>query len=156
MLSINGVSPNNNISMLWKNNIVYKGMNWTELLNRDLCWEILDIKKSKIIKKEIILENEYKKNSYICEKLTWEEFKLILYLFNNYSINIEYLRKIMGYDTQQEIEEKIKKFEELGIIKILNSIIIEFCDKEIIKELKKIDKMLDNIIISKKQNKKIS
>lgn len=156
MISINGVSPNNNISMLWRKDIIYNEINWTGLLDRDLCWEALDTKKRNLIQKERSLYQMYTANTYIVKKVTWEEFQLMMYLFNEYNVNIEHLRKIMGYDTKEEIKEKINKFEQQGIITTSDYGTVCFKDKEIIKELKRIDKIIMNKIVEKKQNRNIA
>lgn len=157
MISINGVSPNNNISMLWRRNIIYHEMNWSNLLDRDFCWEVLDNKKKKLVSKSFKVNEIYETEKYINSNLTKKDLELLIYLFNEYSINVEQLRKIMGYDNTTQIEEQLKELEEKNIITITKDYrFVCFKDNQIIKILRRIDRHIAERAVGKKENRNIT
>ena len=157
MISINGVSPNNNISMLWRRNIIYHEMNWSNLLDRDFCWEVLDNKKKKLVSKSFKVNEIYETEKYINSNLTQKDLELLIYLFNEYSINVEQLRKIMGYDNTTQIEEQLKELEEKNIITITKDYrFVCFKDNQIIKILRRIDRHIAERAVGKKENRNIT
>ena len=71
MLVIDGVAPNNNISMLWSNDIIYKNTNWIPIFNTELNIEAVKNKKKLILKnsKTYLLLLRQQKNSAKTEHL---------------------------------------------------------------------------------------
>lgn len=136
MLAINGLSPNNNISMLWRNDL---GSDWIPPFNRDVSTLVLQNKKEKIIKESYPKMQNYYKSFCYNELLTYDEFKMLLLIFNSHCIQINKITMLLGLDTDEETEEIINKFKELGLIKYEINNYIEFIDADVIRQFKSIN-----------------
>lgn len=157
MLTFDGVSPNNNISMLWNNNIEHNNSRWFPIFNREYSLELLMKKKNEYLiehKNEIF---KFYKGSFLKNNMTYDEFKVLIILFNTYSVRKEYIKKAIGFDTIEEVTEVIEKFVNCGIITYSIENIIQFIDKKVINEMKKIDEKISiNVGIIKGTRKQIN
>ncbi len=156
MVTFNGLSPNNNISMLWNNNIKHNNSRWIPIFDRELSLELMIRKKNEYLIKnrnEIFIFYE---ESFLKDMLTYEEFKVLIMLFNTYSIRKEYIKDALGFDTIDEVTKIIEKFEKCGIITYSLENILQFIDTKVIREMKKIDEEISkNVGIIKGMRKQI-
>lgn len=142
MLVIDGIAPNNNISMIWYDKIIYKGAKWIPIFNTEYNNQWIINHKERILKsseRELrLLYREFiYKNKYV-----YEEFIIILLLFNLYCVNRKKLKAILGVDTFEEVDNIIDKFVEDGIIVYDTNNILEFKDKVLIRQLRRFEEIL--------------
>mgnify|MGYP000167052274 CR=1 FL=1 len=142
MITINGLSPNNNISMLWRDDLGDEET-WIPPFSRDISAITMQIKKEKIIKESYSNMRKFYESFYYKDVFDFDEFKMLLLLFNSYYIKIEQIKKLLGLDTNNDVEDIIEKFKEYGIIKYEVDNIIEFVDKKVIEQFKKINQLLN-------------
>ena len=142
MITINGLSPNNNISMLWRDDLGDEET-WIPPFSRDISAITMQIKKEKIIKESYSNMRKFYETFYYKDVFDFDEFKMLLLLFNSYYIKIEQIKKLLGLDTNNDVEDIIEKFKEYGIIKYEVDNIIEFVDKKVIEQFKKINQLLN-------------
>lgn len=140
MISMNGSSPNNNISLLWRDDI----KNWNKLLDRDINITILANKKNNYIKdnKGIILEFFYKKE--IRKFIDYDTFYLLVLIYNCYGMDIEALKKFKYFATIEMCEEKVCTLQEKGIL--AKGIFLEIIDEKILELLGDLDKIINRLI----------
>ena len=146
MLTFNGISPNNNISMLWRTDINYNNCTWIPIFNREFSMEYLRKKKNQCLrenKKELL---EIYNNSSLKQNLTFDEFKVLIILFNTYSVRTPYIKELLGFDSIEDVNNIIEKFVNCGIISYSTDNILEFIDSKIIYELKKIDERISKSV----------
>lgn len=142
MITINGLAPNNDISMLWRTDLG-EDNNWIPPFSRNINMLVMQKKKEKIIKEPYPnLKNYYKEFCYN-DKFNFDEFKMLLLLFNSYCIRIKQITRLLGLDTDSDTEQIIEKFKASGIIKYEADNILEFVDKNVIKQFKKINNQLN-------------
>lgn len=141
MLTINGLSPNNNISMLWRYDLG-DDKTWIPPFCRDINVITLQKKKDRIIKGTYIDLQSYYKDFIYKDSFSFEEFKMMLLLFNSYYINIKQITNLLGLDTENDTKEIIEKFMRYGIIRYEVDNILEFIDNDVIKQFKKINQQL--------------
>lgn len=67
---------------------------------------------------------------------------MLLLLFNSYYIKINQITKLLGLDTNEDAEEILEKFKINGIIRYEVDSILEFADKNVIRQFKKINQQL--------------
>lgn len=134
MLAIDNISPNNNISMLWRNDIDYN--NWNPIFDRER--NILVIKRAII--KNIRSSYQYTRDEWIkfkyCNEIAFTEFKMLLLLFNSYYIEISEIKRLFGIDTEEEVVNILNKFKKLNIISYNENNILEFIDNDVICQFK--------------------
>lgn len=153
LLAINGISPNNNISLIWHNSIIYKSRRWVPLLHRNLTIETLGMKNKGIIKKgKIIWVAEYKKSVY-SKKIDQDNFELLLLIFNCFA-TIEEIIKFGYYDTIDQVNENLRNLVDSKFIVIKNGYIM-IIDYPLIKELDRITNRLYKDVTKKKVNNQI-
>ena len=99
-------------------------------------------KKEKLIKESYSEILNYYKQFYYKDIYTFEEFKMLLLLFNSYYIKINQITKLLGLDTNEDAEEILEKFKINGIIRYEVDSILEFADKNVIRQFKKINQQL--------------
>ena len=156
MITFDGISPNNNISMLWNNNINYNNARWFPIFNREYSLEFLRRKKTEYLRKKKEILDIYN-SSWLNKKISFEEFKVLLIIFNTYSVRLEYIKEALGFDNIEEINKIIDKFEKSDIITFSTENILEFIDLKVVKELKKIDEKISGKVgIIKGTRKQIS
>lgn len=141
MITINGLSPNNNISLLWRDDLGNENI-WIPPFRRHFNNRVIQIHKEKILKEPYFNLKKYYNNFLYKELFSFEEFKMLLLIFNSYSINIQQLTDLLGFDTDEETKITIEKFKKYGIIKYEIGGILEFCDERIIRQFKRIDQRL--------------
>lgn len=148
MITISGLSPNNNISMLWRNDLG-KDNTWIPPFNRDVCIIAMQMKKEKIIKESYSNMRRY--YNLFCYKdiFDFEEFKMLLLIFNSYYIRIEQITDLLGLDTKDDTEQVIAKFKKHGIIEYEVDNIIEFIDKKVIYQFKRINQLISRDALEK-------
>ncbi len=157
MLTFNGISPNNNISMLWNNHIKYNNSRWFPIFNREYSLELLIRKKNEYLIKNKTEILELYKESFLKKDITYEEFKVLIILFNTYSIRKEYIKEALGFDTLEEVTEIIEKFVSYGIITYNIENILQFTDRKVINEMRRIDERISRSVgIIKGTRKQIS
>lgn len=157
MLTFNGISPNNNISMLWRSDINYNECKWSPVFNREYSLEYLRKKKNEYLinNKRGILK--IYNNSDLKSKVTFEQFKVLIILFNTYSVRLEHIKDLLGFDNIEEVQNIIENFVNCGIISYSIDNILEFIDTEVIKEMKRVDQKISrNVGIIKGTRKQIS
>ena len=64
---------------------------------------------------------------------------MLLLIFNSHCIQINKITMLLGLDTDEETEEIINKFKELGLIKYEINNYIEFIDADVIRQFKSIN-----------------
>ena len=146
MLTFNGISPNNNISLLWNNNIMHNNHRWFPVFNREYSLELLRKKKNEYLRKNKNEIFEFYKESFLKYQMTYDEFKALIMLFNTYSIRKEYLKEALGFDTIEEVTEIIEKFVKCGIITYSIENILQFIDRRVINEMMKIDERISRSV----------
>lgn len=146
MLTFNGISPNNNISLLWNNNIMHNNHRWFPVFNREYSLELLRKKKDEYLRKNKNEIFEFYKESFLKYQMTYDEFKVLIMLFNTYSIRKEYLKEALGFDTIEEVTEIIEKFVKCGIITYSIENILQFIDRRVISEMRKIDERISRSV----------
>ena len=146
MLTFNGISPNNNISMLWNNNIEHNNSRWFPIFNREYSLELLIRKKNEYLIKNKTEIFELYQESFLKKDITYEEFTVLIILFNTYSIRKEYIKEALGFDTLEEITKIIEKFVNCGIITYSIENILQFIDKKVINEMRRIDERISRSV----------
>lgn len=141
MITINGLSPNNNISMLWRDDLGNE-KTWIPPFNRDISSITMQIKKEKIIKESYSNMRKFYDSFSYKDILSFDEFKMLLLLFNSYYIKIEKIKDLLGLDTIDDAEHVIEKFKKYGIIEYEVDNIIKFIDKKVIEQFKKINQLI--------------
>ena len=141
MLTINGLSPNNNISMLWRADLGDE-RTWIPPFNRDISAITMQIKKEKIIKESYSNMRKFYESFSYKDTLSFDEFKMLLLLFNSYYIKIEQIKDLLGLDTYEDTEHIIEKFKKCGIIEYEVDNIIKFIDEKVIRQFKKINQLI--------------
>lgn len=141
MITINGLSPNNNISMLWRDDLGNE-KTWIPPFNRDISAITMQIKKEKIIKESYFGMRKFYDSFFYKDILSFDEFKMLLLLFNSYYIKIEQIKDLLGLDTNDDTENIIEKFKKCGIIEYEADNIIKFIDKEVIEQFKRINQLI--------------
>ena len=127
--------------MLWRNDLG-DNKDWIPPFNRDINCLIMQRKKEKIIKESYDKIRSY--YNQFCYKNIYDldEFKMLLLLFNSYYIRIDQITKLLGLDINEDAEEVIEKFKKNGIIRYEVDSILEFIDKNVIRQFKKINQQL--------------
>ena len=157
MVTFDGISPNSNISMLWNDNINHNNCKWIPVFNREYSLEALRRKKNEYLRKNKNAVLDFYHNSFLRTKITYDEFKVLIILFNTYSIRIDYIREVLGYDSVEEIIKIIEKFINYGIITYSIENILQFIDTKVINEMRKIDEKISKSVgIIKGTRKQIS
>lgn len=141
MITINGLSPNNNISMLWRDDLGNE-KTWIPPFNRDISAITMQMKKEKIIKESYSNMRKFYTSFSYKDKLSFDEFKMLLLLFNSYYIKIDQIKDLLGLDTNDDTEYIIEKFKKYGIIEYEVDNIIKFVDKKVIEQFKKINQLI--------------
>lgn len=148
MLSINGTSSNNNLSLLYSDDID----NWNKLLDRDINLVVLSQKRSKIIKENRgLIAKYYFDNKVLKKTVSLKEFELLILLYDCFGMDIELLKKFNFFATIKECEEVFKSLQDKKILK--EGFFIEIIDKNILQFLKKFNKKIDNDFIKKTSKK---
>lgn len=127
LVAINKCSPNNNISMIWNNNINYNGNRWIPLLNRELSIEAWNKKNKYIIKKNTMILKKYyeekfekKFNKY---NISYLEFEFLVYSYGCYLTPYELIENDY-YQTANEFQMFIKNLLDNKLIELKNNYII--------------------------------
>lgn len=127
LVAINKCSPNNNISMIWNNNINYNGNRWIPLLNRELSIEAWNKKNKYIIKKNTMILRKYyeekfekKFNKY---NISYLEFEFLVYSYGCYLTPYELIENDY-YQTANEFQMFIKNLLDNKLIELKNNYII--------------------------------
>lgn len=141
MITINGLSPNNNISMLWRDDVGNE-KTWIPPFNRDISLITMQLKKEKIIKESYFNMRKFYELFSYKDILSFDEFKMLLLLFNSYYIKIDQIKNLLGLDTIDDTEQVIEKFEKYGIIEYEVDNIIKFIDEKVIRQFKKINQLI--------------
>ena len=147
MVSINGTSPNNNISLLYSDDID----DWIKLLDRDIDLIALNIRRKKIINNEKYEINRFYKDNGIEKNISLKEFKALILLYNCYGMDIELLKKFGFFATLKECNEILQSLYDKHILK--DDYFVEIIDKKIIALLKKFNKYIDDTFIKEKNKK---
>ncbi len=146
MVSINFVSPNNNLSMLYGRNID----DWDSLLDRNLNLIVLHERKIKVLaRNQYILRNFYNKS--LKSELTFDEFKLLLLIYNCSGISEDLLKEFHFCATIDEINELIDSLRCKNVLN--NEYYLSISNREILKKLRALDDRLSKDY-KKKKNKK--
>lgn len=146
MITFNGISPNNNISMLWNNNIKHNDLRWFPIFNREYSLELLRKKKNDYLRKNKSEINDIYQKSFLKNRIEYKEFEVLIILFNIYSIRKEYIKESLGFDSTEDVIKIIEKFIECGIITYSTENILEFIDRRVIDEMKKIDERISESV----------
>lgn len=127
LVAINKCSPNNNISMIWNNNINYNGNRWIPLLNRELSIEAWNKKNKYIIKKNTMILRKYyeekfekKFNKY---NISYLEFEFLVYSYGCYLTPYELIENDY-YQTANVFQMFIKNLLDNKLIELKNNYII--------------------------------
>ena len=144
MVSINLTSPNNNLPILYGKNID----GWDSLLDRNLNLIVLQERKNKaFIENKNIVHQFYVEN--FKDIISYDEYKLILMLYNCFGIDEILLNEFHIYGTIDEIKKVIESLKTKKIIKDEYYLSIE--NKSILNKLRNLD-----LAINKEFTKKIN
>lgn len=115
LVSLNGLSPNNNLPMIWESNLVINENLWSPLLNRKFKLEILEKLKKMVFKqkKEEFFEIYKKRAKKICNL---REFQLLYILYTMKYITFNTIQEYFGFDSILELRDILNKLESRGII----------------------------------------
>lgn len=147
MLSINGTSSNNNLSLLYRKDIE----NWNGLLDRDIDLIVLNQKRNKIIKER---KNEITKFYFdynLKDVVSLQEFEVLILLYNCYGMDIELLKKFSFFATINECATTLRSLFDKGILN--DDYFIEIIDTKILRILKNFDNYIDDNFIKNKSKK---
>lgn len=147
MISMNGISPNNNLSLLWSDDI----KNWNKLLDRNINITILANKKNNYINKHKSIIYDFYYNDEIKKVLEYEEFYLLVLTYNCYGMDIESLMNFNYFATIDMCEQKIQKLQDDNFL--AKSIFLEIIDSRILSTLKRLDKKINREITNSLKNK---
>ncbi len=146
MVSINFVSPNNNLSMLYGKNID----DWDSLLDRNLNLIILRERKIKLLSRnQHILRNFY--NNNVKSELDFDEFKLLLLIYNCSGISEELLKEFHFCATIEDVNELIDSLRRKNILS--NQYYLSIIDRKILRKLRNLDDSLNEDYKKKKNFK---
>lgn len=146
MLTFNGISPNNNISMLWHDGIKHNNCRWFPIFNREFSLELLRKKKNDYLIKNKNEINDIYQKSFLKNRINYKEFEVLIILFNTYSVRKEYIKEALGFDTTEDVIKIVEKFIEYDIITYSTENILEFIDRKVIDEMKKIDERISESV----------
>lgn len=143
MVSINTISPNNNIPIIWYDDISWDGsIQWFPLLNRSYNIKRFSQRTKSLIKKEkvfLIYYYKEKLNKSVLN-ITYDEFEFLIYSYNCY-----YTKEELVYNNYFESVEELNTFLlnmlSNEIIEIKNNSII-ILNSDVLLEIKKVFKEL--------------
>ena len=127
--------------MLWRDDLGDE-RTWIPPFNRDISAITMQIKKEKIIKESYSNMRKFYESFSYKDTLSFDEFKMLLLLFNSYYIKIEQIKDLLGLDTYEDTEHIIEKFKKCGIIEYEVDNIIKFIDEKVIRQFKKINQLI--------------
>ena len=144
MISINHLSPNNNISMLWCSNIKYNGRKWLPLLNRELSFEMWNAKNKRMINKSTMLlkkqYSEWFQNRYFRYNLSYNEFEFLVYTYSCYLTPEELIQN--GYfSDESEFYSFIENMVNNDLIELKNNYII-ISNESLYCDISRVDKLI--------------
>lgn len=146
MVALDGLSPNNNLPMLWNNDLQVNDNNWIPLLNRDFKQEVIQKFRNLIFKK-------YKQDfyeSYFNSKITainLKEFQLCYILYSFKHSTKTFIKSNFKYDTVSEIDGMIKTLETKNLIKCYEGY-IEIIDESLLTAITRIDNLISKDVLS--------
>lgn len=125
MVSINTISPNNNIPIIWYDDISWDGsIQWFPLLNRSYNIKRFSQRTKSLIKKEkvfLIYYYKEKLNKSVLN-ITYDEFEFLIYSYNCY-----YTKEELVYNNYFESVEELNTF----LLNMLSNEIIEIKNNSI-------------------------
>lgn len=156
MITFDYLSPNNNLPLIWTHKIDYLDKSnqlWYPFSSRKnnkfyLYGEILTILK----KKGRVDEFRKKINNYFHIKLTYNQFRLILFCMNFRCLLLDDLVTILGYDNKNQLIEDIEIVNHTNIIDLSHKP-FKFNNNEIFHEFKKVHESLFGELFNSKKKK---
>lgn len=135
MISLMGVSPNNNISMIWRDDIVNNGEKWIPLLDREIGVKMILKYRIEVFKNNTRLLFQYYKKIDKKVDLTFEEYEVVYLYFVKKNISYEEINKILGFDNYNQIKVITDKLKNKKLISIIDEKIL-FTNKLLINNMK--------------------
>lgn len=146
MVSLNFLSPNNNLSMLYGKNVD----EWDSLLDRDLNIIIFHQRKKNILLQHSFLMHNFYQNNF-ASLLSYDEFKLLVLIYNCYGIGEDLLKEFHLCSTTEDLQQLIGSLIEKNILE--DSYFLYIIDKNVLSKLRNFNNSLDEKF-KKKKNKK--
>jgi hypothetical protein len=141
MISLMGISPNNNISMIWRDDILVNDTKWIPLLNREISVQMISKYRINIFKNNTKLLFEYYKKIKHKVNINFDDYKLLFLYFVKRNSKIEDIIEILGLDNSRQIEDAINKLKGIKIIVIIEGQ-ITFINKMLISNFKDLTNQL--------------
>lgn len=157
VVSIGGISPNNNIPLIWDNQFKFDDdRRWIPLLNRSIKQEVIAKYKEIVFKsKKEYIFSVYK--SYSLPNIDFNDFQTlyILKLFGHKNIPI--IIEICGFDSEVEFERNINELIRKGYLTISDNLFF-ITNKEMEEAIEALDDYIIESILNtiKLGKKKIS
>lgn len=105
LISINDLSPNNNISLVWCNNLTHKENEiWYPFLPRSYNKSAFNRSLLNIFKKKSLILNYLEELNKKGIELNVQEFKLIIFCMSYKFVSDGYIMKNLGFNTIGELE----------------------------------------------------
>ncbi|PAT00994.1 hypothetical protein CI105_08885 [Candidatus Izimaplasma bacterium ZiA1] len=102
LVTFNGKCPNNNLDLIWSNDILFNGYSWTPVLGRKIAYQRIFFVKYEVIKKHgRLLKSLFNEYQDVLNDI--RQLKICLCVHVGYD-SINELIDICGYDTRQEID----------------------------------------------------
>jgi hypothetical protein len=145
MISLDGLSPNNNLPIIWKSDIKIDDRTWTPLLNRDFKIEVINKFKD-------IVYNKYKKEFFktykenIVKISNFKEFQIMYILYSFKYSTHDFLKTNFGFDTIEQSESVLMDLKERGLITQSEGV-FEIIDENILKSIIEIDSLISRDIL---------
>jgi len=150
MVSLNGLSPNNNLPMIWDSNLVLNENLWSPLLNRKFKLEILEKVKKIVFKQN--KEEFYKIYKSRAKKIcNLREFQLLYILYTMKYITFNTIQEYFGFDSILELRDMLNKLESRGII-IYDNGFYNVTNDEIVKCVIYIDNIISKDLLTAIRN----
>lgn len=159
MITFDYLSPNNNLPLIWTHKIDYLDKSnqlWYPFSSRKnnkfyLYGEILTILKKKsrvdVFRKKI--------NDYFNIKLSYNQFRLIMFCMNFRCLLLDDLVTMLGYDNKNQLIEDIELINQTNIIDLSRKP-FKFNNNEIFHEFKKVHESLFGELFNSKKKKNTS
>jgi len=114
MMVLNELSPNNNLSLIWRDDICYNGGAWIPLIDRNINLCILEKRKlDNIDKNRAKISRVF---SDIKEIIEYEDFILLILVYNCCGITNHDIDTFKIFDDEEETRRRLNKLKNNDII----------------------------------------
>lgn len=144
LVSLSGISPNNNVSLIWRSDLVNTSNNkWYRLLDRNLSIEIIIRKQKQLLSKHFVDINYFYMNNFKFRTLiNYDEFYFLLTMYNSLN-TLSQIKDSDYFRTNSEFDSILSNLNDKKVISI-NKGYLQFVNKNIKNELKNIMNIITN------------